>query len=186
MWHAAASARCPVQPCTSLAIFRNRRVLRPVTHHRGAWPWRSAGIPGAKRLRSARAFGFVDEEERAEMAPVTSETIRELRAAIGGKVHEPGESGYDEAVNIWNAASVRRPGVVASCTSSADVAAALTIAAKCNAEVSVRGGGHNYAGFALTDGGVMIDLSPMKAIAVDAATKRARCGGGTTWGELDA
>src|SRR5205814_7303402 len=52
-------------------------------------------------------------------------------------------------------------------------------------EVSVRGGGHNYAGFALSDGGMMIDLTPMKAVSVDPHRRRATCGGGTTWGELD-
>ena len=53
-------------------------------------------------------------------------------------------------------------------------------------EVSVRGGGHNYAGFALCDDGLMIDLTPMKSVSVDATTRRARCGGGATWGALDA
>ena len=50
----------------------------------------------------------------------------------------------------------------------------------------MRGGGHNYAGFALTDGGLMIDLTPMKSVTVDADARARRCGGGTTWGELDA
>src|SRR5262249_827577 len=86
----------------------------------------------------------------------------------------------------WNAAISRRPSVVARCESSADVAAALTFAVERELEVSVRGGGHNYAGFALTDGGLMIDLTPMKAVSVDASARRATCGGGTTWGELDA
>ncbi len=112
--------------------------------------------------------------------------IDELRAGIGGKVFEPGEAGYDEAINIWNAAISRRPAVVASCASSADVAVALSVAANHGLEVSVRGGGHNYAGHALTDGGLMIDLTPMKTVSVDANAKRARCGGGTTWAEFDA
>jgi FAD/FMN-containing dehydrogenase len=119
------------------------------------------------------------------MADLTA-VAQELRGAIGGKVFEPGEAGYAEAVNIWNGAIDRRPAMVASCASSSDVAAALTVATQHGVEVSVRGGGHNYAGFALTDGGLMIDLTPMKTIAVDASAKRARCGGGTTWGELDA
>ena len=53
-------------------------------------------------------------------------------------------------------------------------------------EVSVRGGGHQYAGLALSDGGLTIDLSPMKSVEVDPDAQRARCGGGVTWGELDA
>ena len=84
-----------------------------------------------------------------------------------GTVSTPGESRYDEAVNIWNGAIRRRPAVVAGCATSGDVAAALAFARSAGLEVSVRGGGHNFAGFALTEGGLMIDLTPMKAITVD-------------------
>ena len=120
------------------------------------------------------------------MANITADAADALQAGIGGKVAQPGEAGYDEAVNIWNHAIDRRPAVVVSCTSSRDVAAALAFAQRQGLEVSVRGGGHNYAGFALSDDGLMIDLTPMKAIAVDPEARRAACGGGTTWGELDA
>jgi FAD/FMN-containing dehydrogenase len=98
----------------------------------------------------------------------------------------PGDDGYADAVNIWNAAIRRRPSVVVRCGTAEDVAAALAHARGAGLEVSVRGGGHNYSGAALTDGGLMIDLTPMKAIRVDAARQRVVCGGGTTWGELDA
>jgi len=94
--------------------------------------------------------------------------------------------GYDEAVGIWNAAITRRPSVVVRCASDADVVAALAFARGEALEISVRGGGHNYAGFALTDGGLMIDLTPMKTVAVDSGARRVTCGGGVTWGELDA
>ena len=104
------------------------------------------------------------------MGDLTTSPFEALQSAIGGKVSRPGEAGYDEAVNIWNAAITRRPSVVASCTSASDVAHALSFARSEQLEVSVRGGGHNYAGFALTDGGLMIDLTPMKAVTVDAAT----------------
>ena len=120
------------------------------------------------------------------MAKVTGAVVDALQAAIGGKVSRPGEAGYDEGVNIWNHAIERRPAIVASCTSSSDVAAALAFAQRESLEVSVRGGGHNYAGFALSDDGLMIDLTPMKAVSVDPQSRRAKCGGGTTWGELDA
>ena len=120
------------------------------------------------------------------MGDLTTSSLDALQSSLGGKVSRPGQAGYDEAVNIWNAAITRRPSVVASCASASDVAQALSFARREGLEVSVRGGGHNYAGFALTEGGVMIDLTPMKAVTVDAAARRARCGGGTTWGELDA
>ena len=101
-------------------------------------------------------------------------------------VCRPGDEGYAEAVNIWNAAIQRQPSVVVRCGAAADVAAAVTHATGAGLEISVRGGGHNYSGAALTDGGLMIDLTPMKSVFVDPAARRARCGGGMTWGELDA
>ena len=120
------------------------------------------------------------------MGDITSGAVAALREAIEGAVCEPGDTGYDEAVNIWNGAISRRPALVARCASSRDVAAALGVAQREGLEVSVRGGGHNYAGFALTDGGLMIDLTPMKGVHVDPDARRATCGGGTTWGEFDA
>ena len=109
-----------------------------------------------------------------------------LRSALAGEVSFPGDAGYESATSIWNGAITRRPAVVASCANSADVAAALAFARREGLEVSVRGGGHNYAGFALCQDGLMIDLTPLKSIAVDSAARRVVCGGGTTWGELDA
>jgi FAD/FMN-containing dehydrogenase len=120
------------------------------------------------------------------LAQVTSSAIDELRAVIAGAVSVPGEPGYDVATSIWNGVIERRPAVVASCATSRDVAAALAVAQREQLEVSVRGGGHNYAGYALCESGMMIDLSPMKAVTVDAEARRATCGGGTTWAELDA
>jgi FAD/FMN-containing dehydrogenase len=120
------------------------------------------------------------------METMTDAVVTELAGTLGDKVLRPGDSRYDDAVNIWNGSVTWRPAAVASCASSADVAAALRFASSRDVEVSVRGGGHNYAGFALSDGGLMIDLTPMKSIAVDPGARRVRCGGGTTWGELDA
>ena len=120
--------------------------------------------------------------------PDMGQGLDSLRAAMSdtGAVCTPGDVGYEEAVRIWNAAITRRPSIVVRCASDGDVAAALAFAQREALEISVRGGGHNYAGFALTDGGLMIDLTPMKTVTVDPAARRAKCGGGTTWGELDA
>jgi FAD/FMN-containing dehydrogenase len=112
--------------------------------------------------------------------------VEGLRGRIDGIVSVPDEAAYDAAVSIWNGVIKRRPAVVVSCATSADVAAGLAFAQVHGLEVSVRGGGHNYAGHALTEGGLMIDLTPMKSVAVDAPARRVVCGGGTTWGELDA
>jgi FAD binding domain/Berberine and berberine like len=125
-------------------------------------------------------------ESGGDMEPNTVTLADKLRPAITGGVFVGGESGYNDAVNIWNHAISRQPSIVARCTDAGDVAAALRFATDHRLEVSVRGGGHNYAGFALTDGGLMIDLTPMKMVTVDAKAGRARCGGGVTWGELDA
>ena len=120
------------------------------------------------------------------MAQVTTSAVDELRGVVTGVVSVPGEAAYDTAVAIWNGVIERRPAVVVSCATSADVAAALAFGQREQLEISVRGGGHNYAGFALCDGGLTIDLSPMKSVSVDPAARTATCGGGTTWAELDA
>jgi FAD/FMN-containing dehydrogenase len=120
------------------------------------------------------------------MADIAVDTVSELRKEFGGEVSLPGSASYDEAVRIWNGAVTRRPAVVASCATPEDVVAALQVARREGLELSVRGGGHNFAGHALCEGGMMIDLTPMKTVTVDVEAQRAACGGGTTWGEFDA
>ena len=120
------------------------------------------------------------------MGAVSADSVKALQQAIAGVVSLPGDSAYDEACSIWNGVIERRPAVVASCSTSADVVAALAFAREERLEISVRGGGHNYAGFALCQDGLMIDLTPMKSVTVDPSARRATCGGGTTWGEIDA
>jgi FAD/FMN-containing dehydrogenase len=131
--------------------------------------------------------GRPDQKTTPEGAMTATEfDVGSLRAAITGAASLPGDPAYDAAVDIWNGVIERRPAVVASCRSPDDVAVALAFARGAGLEVSVRGGGHGYAGLALTDGGLMVDLSPMKSVRVDPEARRAQCGGGVTWGELDA
>jgi FAD/FMN-containing dehydrogenase len=111
--------------------------------------------------------------------------INELRTEIRGQVLQSGDPGYDRARTIWNAGIDRRPGVIISCVSVADVIVAVRFARRHDVVVSVRGGGHNVAGNAVCDGGVMIDLSQMKAVRVDPVRQIARAEPGLTWGELD-
>lgn len=118
--------------------------------------------------------------------PVSADGLASLRRAFTGALVTPDDAGYDEARRIWNGKIDRRPAAVARCATSADVAAVVRWAGEHGALVAVRGGGHSAAGFSTCDGGVVIDLSPMKAIAVDPAGRRAEAGGGVTWGELDA
>jgi hypothetical protein len=108
-----------------------------------------------------------------------------LKAAFRGRLLSPTEPGYDESRVLWNAMIDRKPGLIARCTGAADVIAAVNFARENNLVVSVRGGGHNVAGFAVSDAGLMIDLSPMKGIRVDPAARVAWAQPGLTWGEFD-
>ena len=120
------------------------------------------------------------------MTQLSAAGLDGLRSRVAGTVAEPGSAGYGEAVAIWNGAIRRRPSVVVRCATSLDVVEALRFAGDHGLEVSVRGGGHGFSGFAVTEGGVMIDLTPLKGVHVDPAQRTATAGGGVTWAELDA
>ena len=108
-----------------------------------------------------------------------------LRASLGGALLRPGDDGYDAARTIFNGMIDRRPGLIARCTTTGDVVKAVRFAREHGLVVSVRGGGHNVAGNAICDGGLMIDLTPMKGIRVDPAARTVRAQGGVTWREFD-
>lgn len=101
------------------------------------------------------------------------------------EILRPNDAGYDEARRIHNGLIDKRPALIVRCRTVADVVAAVTRARKDSLEISVRGGGHNVAGKAVTEGGLMIDLSPMKQIVVDPGARTARAQPGLTWGELN-
>src|SRR4051812_23824254 len=113
------------------------------------------------------------------LAPVLGEaTIQELREVVRGEIVTPGDDGYSEASRIWNGAhDGRRPALVVRCTGAADVIAAVGFARSNDLPIAVRGGGHSVAGFSTCDDGVVIDLSPMRDVRVDAAARRASVGG---------
>ena len=98
----------------------------------------------------------------------------------------PGDAGYEKARTVWNAMIDRRPACIVHCASADDVAGALRLARQHELQISVRGAGHNIAGTAVCEGGLMIDLSPMKAVRIDAEKKRARVAPGVTLAEFDA
>jgi FAD/FMN-containing dehydrogenase len=112
--------------------------------------------------------------------------IRELQTGLRGQLLQPGDAGYDAARRIDNAMIDRRPALIARCAGVADVLAAVRFARKHDVLVSVRAGGHNVAGNAICDGGLVIDVSPMKGIRVDPAARTVQAQAGVTWGELDA
>ncbi|MDD7939070.1 FAD-binding oxidoreductase [Actinomycetospora lutea] len=111
--------------------------------------------------------------------------IDQLRAGFSGDVLSPADEPYESARMVHNGAIDRRPGLITRCRSTADVVDAVTFAREHGMEVSVRGGGHNVAGRAVTDGGLMIDLSPMRGIHVDARTRTVGAQGGVTWREYN-
>jgi len=111
--------------------------------------------------------------------------VNDFRATFRGNVITPVDSGYDDARLIWNRMHDKRPALIARCTGVADVIAAVNFARTNNLLVAVRGGGHNSAGTGSCDGGIMIDLSLMIGVHVDAKARTVRAQGGATWGDVD-
>jgi hypothetical protein len=111
--------------------------------------------------------------------------IHGLKENFRGELLAPSDAGYDAARRIWNGMIDKRPALIARCAGAADVIQCVNFGREHNLLVSVRGGGHNVAGNVVCDGGLMIDLSRMKAVRVDPLHRRARAEPGLTWGEFD-
>jgi FAD/FMN-containing dehydrogenase len=114
-----------------------------------------------------------------------AEALESLRTRVRGQVLTAADGGYDAARRIWNAMIDKRPALIVRCAGAADVREAVRFAAAHEIVVSVRGGGHNVAGTAVCDGGLMIDLSPMKGVRVDPAARTAWAQPGLLWQEFD-
>jgi FAD/FMN-containing dehydrogenase len=112
-------------------------------------------------------------------------TVSGFAADLRGPLLRPGDVGYDGARKIWNGMIDRHPALIARCAGVADVMAAVRFARAHELLLSVRGGGHNITGNAVCEGGLMIDLSPMKSVRVDPAKRTARAEAGLTWGEYN-
>jgi len=121
------------------------------------------------------------------MLPIRSlaDAAAELAGTFRGELLQPMDAGYEDARRVHNGLVDKRPALIARCRGVADVVEALDLTRRLGLEGAIRGGGHNVAGRATIDGGVMIDLSPMKAIHVDAEGRTAWAQGGVTWGELN-
>ncbi len=111
--------------------------------------------------------------------------IDEFKTHFQGEVLLPDDAGYDEVRQIWNAMIDRKPALIARCTSTEDVIRAIQFGRTQNLLISIRGGGHNIAGNAVCDDGLMIDLSLMKDVQVDLTTRTASVGPGCTLGDFD-
>lgn len=113
------------------------------------------------------------------------ESVAALRSALRGTLVVPGESGYDEARTVWNAMIDRRPALIARCLGVADIMAGVNFARDHGIAMTVKGGGHNIAGLAVCDGGLMIDLTRMRGVWVDSVTRVAHAQAGCLLGDVD-
>ena len=111
---------------------------------------------------------------------------RDFATKFKGRALRPGDPEYDSSRALWNGAIDRKPAIVARCSTAKEVAEAVRFARASGLEIAVRGGGHNYAGNAACDAGMMIHLGDMNNVAVDPEARRVTCGGGATWGDVDA
>jgi len=119
---------------------------------------------------------------KSESAPAAADA---LRPWFRGPIVVPGDADYEDVRKIWNAAIHKRPAIIARCTGAADVIAALRFAGEHGLEIAVRSGGHNVAGTALTDGGLVIDLQLMKGIRVDLQRRTVLTQPGVRLGDVD-
>jgi FAD/FMN-containing dehydrogenase len=116
---------------------------------------------------------------------VGAEQLDELSGSFSGRILGPSDEGYEQARRVHNGLIDRRPALIAQCRGAADIADAVRFARRAGLEISVRGGGHNVAGLAVVDDGLLIDLSQMKGIHVDRGTATVRAQGGVIWSELN-
>jgi hypothetical protein len=142
---------------------------------------RSGAVDRAARkgedMTSDMATAPVAVDERA--------MVEDLRGSLRGEVIDRSHPDYDRARQVWNGINDRNPVVIARCAGTADVVEAVRVARQQRPVVSIRGGGHQVAGSAVCDDGLVIDLSAMKGIHVDPVRRTVRAQGGVTWGELD-
>jgi FAD/FMN-containing dehydrogenase len=116
---------------------------------------------------------------------LTDAAIGDLKRRLCGVLLAPDDGDYDTSRKVWNGMIDRRPALIAKCSAASDVVACVEFARAHTVPISVRGGGHNFAGKAVCDGGLVIDLSPMKGIKVDPARRTARAQTGLKLGEFD-
>ena len=117
--------------------------------------------------------------------PSLSQDVAELAKTFGGQLLQPADAGYEEARKIHNGLVDKHPGLIARCKGTADIVDAVNLGRKLGLAIAVRGGGHNVAGRATVDKGLMIDLSPMKGIHIDVKARTARVQGGVNWAEFN-
>src|SRR5262245_59081466 len=144
------------------------------------------------RARSSVAGCGLSTEEDTMTTPTLAEVGRRSKQptvveidGFRGRLINADHGDYDIARAVWNGAIDRRPRLIARCVGTADVVRAIRCARDHHLEIAIRGGGHNVAGTAICDDGIVIDLSAMRAVRVDPADRRAWVQGGALWGDVD-
>ncbi|MFI4930511.1 MAG: FAD-binding oxidoreductase, partial [Burkholderiales bacterium] len=131
-------------------------------------------------MNSARVVGV-----NGEAVTFDAGALEQLKASLRGRLLLPNDDGYDRARTVWNAMIDRRPALVVCCAGVADIRQAVTFARGHGLLTAVKGGGHNIAGNAVCDGGLLIDLSHMRAVTVDPVASVAHVEPGATLGDFD-
>src|SRR3970282_852297 len=150
---------------------------RPARRRRRVCGGRLAGWPVA-------APGNLLTGGTRSVAKVDSAVLESLRTGFSGQLLEEDSPGYEDARRVHNGMIDRRPGLIARCEGAADIIDAVRFGVANGLEISVRGGGHNVAASAVCEGGLMIDLAPMKGVSVEPARRTAGAPPGGTWGRF--
>jgi len=150
----------------------------------------AAALP-ASPLVAASATGVGSTDLRAVKLSGAETTIegaavRELRASLKGTLLVPGDQEYDAARRVWNGMIDKHPALIARCATSTDVVRAVTFARERELLLAVRGGGHSFPGYSTCDGGLVIDLSPLRTVVVSADTRTAKVAAGAWGAHVDA
>src|SRR6266498_719589 len=124
-------------------------------------------------------------EQREPGSTIDASALESFRASFRGELVLPSEEAYERARRVWNGAIDKRPAVIARCSGVVDVVRAVEFGREHDLLVAVRGGGHNVAGHGTCDGGIVMDLSPMRGISLDLARRTIRVQAGATWGDVD-
>lgn len=124
-------------------------------------------------------------DQLAVETKLDAQAVAGLTQTVRGPVLTPGDAAYDDARAVWNGLIDRSPALIVQCSGAADVVDAVNFAREQGLTLSIKAGGHNVAGNAVNDGGLVVDLSQMRGVTVDPATRIVRVQGGATWGDCD-
>lgn len=159
---------------------RRRTFLQASLGAAALWPARMLLANGAATLADIQAKSLSGKD-----VALRGSDVRELAESLRGQVLAAGQAGYDDARRVWNGMFDRHPALIARCASTSDVMRAVTFAREHELLTAIRCGGHSLSGKSVCDGGIVIDLSPMQAVRVDADRMTARVDGGALLRHLD-